>query len=115
MVHNGDAIERFESLGYSIPPKTNPSDFFLDTVTIDRRSPELFISSETRIEKFIAAYNAIPQEDSHIEVKEPKKSWCTKTHWSTSWLSEFYTLTDRNLLNDWKKIKERKINTLKSA
>lgn len=96
-----DAIEHFQHLGYAIPPKTNPSDFFLDTVTIDRRSPELYESSKTRIEKFIEAFDSLPKE--HFEVaKESHQLSFPKRLWSSTWVGEFLTLTDRNLLNDWR-------------
>lgn len=64
LVFNGPisgAIRQFESLGYNCPKNTNPSDFFLDIMTIDFRSEELKAQSIDRVKKLQGSY--VEQED----------------------------------------------------
>lgn len=53
-----DALVHFQSLGYPLPPKMNPSDFFLDLITPDFRSDDVKAESLGRIEKFFVAEKA---------------------------------------------------------
>ncbi|KAI9208487.1 ABC-2 type transporter-domain-containing protein [Polychytrium aggregatum] len=50
------ALMHFDELGYHLPDKTNPSDFFMDIITLDQRTPELSEQSQSRIEKFQQAW-----------------------------------------------------------
>ncbi|EGF83345.1 hypothetical protein BATDEDRAFT_8584 [Batrachochytrium dendrobatidis JAM81] len=99
------ALENFKSLGYPLPEKTNPSDFFLDIMTLDLRSDELRTSSKARIDKFVASYEEIRQikhntnpttfvagNDTRDSVKEP-------TVWPSSWLTEIKVLLHRNMVD----------------
>lgn len=52
-----DALAHFEALGYSLPSKTNPSDFFLDVITLDQRTPEAKAASMHRITTFCDAWS----------------------------------------------------------
>ncbi|KAJ3064487.1 hypothetical protein HDU98_012104 [Podochytrium sp. JEL0797] len=53
------AIEHFESLGFALPALTNPSDYFLDVITLDQRSPALEEESSNRIEILLKAWQSI--------------------------------------------------------
>jgi hypothetical protein len=44
-----DSVAHFNSLGYACPGDFNPSDFFLDVLSPDNRSPEDGLRSATRI------------------------------------------------------------------
>jgi energy-coupling factor transporter ATP-binding protein EcfA2 len=50
------ALEHFAGLGYSIPLRLNPSDFYLDITTLDQRTDELRFSSKARIDTFVSAF-----------------------------------------------------------
>lgn len=97
-----DAIDHFENLGYKLPPKTNPSDFFLDTITIDRRTPELYDSSKARIDIFIAAYKKIEESSLPPVVRIPDNELRKTADWPSTMLGEMAVLIDRNLLDDFR-------------
>jgi ABC-type multidrug transport system ATPase subunit len=54
-----EALSHFAGLGYPIPKNTNPSDFFLDTLTLDRRNAESLAESEGRINQCYEAWKKI--------------------------------------------------------
>jgi hypothetical protein len=92
-----DALDHFESLGFPIPPKTNPSDFFIDIVTIDQRSDDLFQKSKQRINRFIDSWKRI-SEDMFLPitpVENAQKN--TRTVWPSSWFGELGILFSRNI------------------
>jgi energy-coupling factor transporter ATP-binding protein EcfA2 len=107
-------IEHFAKVGYPLPPKTNPSDFFLDTITVDRRSTDLYEKSKLRIEKFVQAYtdlnlelDSTPKNSQEGDVAVSKKerfslSSRSKVEWPSTWIGEFLVLSDRNLTNDFR-------------
>jgi hypothetical protein len=45
-------LSHFSALGYPCPELTNPSDFFLDTITVDFRTPDRAVTSTERITLF---------------------------------------------------------------
>ncbi|KAH9252748.1 hypothetical protein BASA81_009257 [Batrachochytrium salamandrivorans] len=105
-----DALESFENLDYPLPPKTNPSDFFMDIMTLDQRSKELRDASQARIDRFVAAYDIIRQNTfSSTNMLAPTpistpglKSGNslvnrTRTEWPSSWLGEVMVLLHRNM------------------
>jgi ABC-type multidrug transport system permease subunit len=94
------AIEHFDRLGYPLPPKTNPSDFFLDTITVDARTPEYFTESSARIETFVKAYETVMNSFPVVEKQQNCSSQCNRIQWPSSWLGEFSTLLGRNLVNN---------------
>lgn len=49
---NYKAIAHFEKLGYQLPKGFNSSDFFMDCLSIDYRSPKLLKESTERVSKF---------------------------------------------------------------
>ncbi|KAJ3215521.1 ATP-binding cassette sub- G member 2 [Dinochytrium kinnereticum] len=63
-----EALLFFSKMDYPLPPKTNPSDHFIDVATQDQRSPELQAASMERIEKFAAAWE---NEKSSLLKKKP--------------------------------------------
>lgn len=58
----GSALDHFKGLGFIIPTSTNPSDFFLDVISLDQRSAESLESSKKRIEKFGQSWAVITKE-----------------------------------------------------
>ena len=52
-----DCLQHFTSLGYPCPEMENPADFFLDLISVDARSEEARVESQTRVDKFIAAWD----------------------------------------------------------
>ncbi|RKO89550.1 P-loop containing nucleoside triphosphate hydrolase protein [Blyttiomyces helicus] len=96
-----DALDHFGSLGYPLPPKTNPSDYFLDIITLDQRSEELRTSSLKRITWFAAAWNERAAKFGHgskraLElVSEPEVA----DKFPRSIVAEFLILLHRNMKN----------------
>ncbi|KAJ3318238.1 hypothetical protein HDV06_000741 [Boothiomyces sp. JEL0866] len=95
-----DAITHFDGLGYKLPPKTNPSDYFIDIITIDQRDDKLREDSLKRIalfqeafEKFVAA---TPVQPSPTEETGDSSS---KVSWPSLWISEFGIILHRYLIN----------------
>jgi ABC-type multidrug transport system ATPase subunit len=50
------AVTHFASLGFQCPPNTNPADFFLDIISVDKRTPELELQSTSRFETLSAGW-----------------------------------------------------------
>ena len=101
-----DALLHFEQLGFPLPPKTNPSDYFLDIITLDQRSDELKAETTARIEKFAAAYEAVRKNhlseappDAGIRSKTTNGGLFNKVEWASTWSIEFVTLIKRNLID----------------
>jgi ABC-type multidrug transport system ATPase subunit/ABC-type multidrug transport system permease subunit len=67
------ALNHFYDLGFKIPPSTNPSDFFLDIVSLDQRTPELLEASKTRIDLFYKAWVSNNPETKFGFIKVPLK------------------------------------------
>lgn len=51
------AIEYFESKGFSCPMRQNPADFFIDLMSLNNRSPEELAESKRRIEYLSQSFN----------------------------------------------------------
>ena len=94
-----DALAHFEKLGYALPPNTNPSDFFIDIVTIDQRTEELEKKSLARISVFISSWE---YEFSKLDY-EPKiipaidETDNSSSVWPTSRINEIKVLLQRNM------------------
>jgi ABC-type multidrug transport system ATPase subunit/ABC-type multidrug transport system permease subunit len=94
------AIAHFGNMGYPLPPKTNPSDFFLDTITPDGRTPELFEKSMERIKKFYAGYKEI---EKPLDIKKDDTPViASKVEWPSTWIYEFIVLLGRNLIDNFR-------------
>ena len=55
VVYNGPVLESvayFSRLGKQVPPNTNPSDYFIDLITIDTRTPDQLSESQNRVFEF---------------------------------------------------------------
>ena len=112
-----DAIQHFSSLGYKLPPKTNPSDFFLDITTMDRRSAELSQKSAERVEIFVKAFkdrikslqieegalNPAPNHEGGV-IRESFVKHCDneKVEWPSSPFSEYTILFGRFIANNFR-------------
>ncbi|KAJ3103626.1 hypothetical protein HDU97_009965 [Phlyctochytrium planicorne] len=92
------ALEFFSKMGYPLPPKVNPSDHFLDIVTVDQRSKELMEESSQRIEKFARAWDK--EKLLHASEVSSKFEEIDPTHvkgkYNSSWFTQFTTLLGRN-------------------
>ena len=76
-----DALAHFEKCGYECPRHDNPADFFLDTISIDNRSPEAREESQARVDGLIAAWESHhPTRGTNFEegkrrVKQSQRRW----------------------------------------
>ena len=98
------AISHFEKLGWPLPDKTNPSDFFLDIITLDARNKTLREESAARIEKFDAAWRLHERENplpAPAAVLGGEGDDFARGK-SLSWLPEFGILLERNLKDLWR-------------
>ena len=106
-----DALDYFTKRGFPLPPKTNPSDFFMDVVTLDQRTEELKTSSLARIKIFHDAWAAkekaledkcnagdkkVVPTDSH---NQSTSSSHVVVEWPSTWMGEFSVLLTRNMLD----------------
>jgi ABC-type multidrug transport system ATPase subunit len=97
-----DCIDHFAKEGFPLPAKTNPSDFFLDTITADRRSDALFEASKARIQKLSDAFKPLVDNNFHKKAITELVGCDKKINWPSTWFGELFTLIDRNLVNDWR-------------
>jgi ABC-type multidrug transport system ATPase subunit len=91
---NDEALQHFASLGFELPLETNPSDFYLDTITLDQRTSELFEKSKARVDKLHQEWEkSKPNVKTMIvDAKDLQKKVIEK---NSVWI-EFYTLLNRN-------------------
>jgi hypothetical protein len=94
----------FATLGFPLPAKTNPSDFFMDVVTLDQRSESLRETSMKRIKLFHDAWETKQkgEVDSKVErtVNVPSATDVRESsQWPSTWSGEFRTLLHRNMLD----------------
>ena len=112
-------LDFFESCGLTLPPKVNPSDFFIDNISRDQRSAELLAASEARIDHIYKSWNkkigidhdhdSIGTEKETIALKRPSTS-SVGVHVSSQKngiIAEFATLLQRNWM-----IVSRDVNAL---
>ena len=71
-----DAINYFTFIGYSCPDLYNPSDYFLDILSVDNRTIQLYINTTNRVKKMIEKWNnnsinyqLIEQNQQNIHIK----------------------------------------------
>eukprot|EP00158_Paraphelidium_tribonemae_P009241 Partr_v1_DN28810_c2_g1_i2_m34268 putative ATP-binding cassette, subfamily G (WHITE), member 2 len=88
-------LDHFKSCGFTCPGNTNPSDFFLDTMTIDFRSESLRLKSVDRVQKLQTAWSQLSGVTSAPEMGDllPKHS---APIWNNGWLCELGILLNRN-------------------
>lgn len=105
-----DAIQHFASLGHPCPSMVNPSDFFLDNLTIDFRSDEAKAISVERIQKFQNTWAQVEPNLPHfmdiqqigrkfndnMSTNSTLKSGNSRL-WPNTWIVEFATLLERNM------------------
>ncbi|KAJ3066294.1 ATP-binding cassette sub- G member 2 [Podochytrium sp. JEL0797] len=90
------ALEHFAELGHPLPAKTNPSDFFLDIITMDLRTSEKKEKSLAIIEKFHAAYQK--KYATHVSpFPSQLLAVNSKYVWPLSWPEELFVLLGRNM------------------
>ncbi|KAJ3312522.1 hypothetical protein HDU76_002861 [Blyttiomyces sp. JEL0837] len=116
-----DALKFFDECGYPLPPKTNPSDHFLDVATLDLRSPERQSESTKRIDKFVEAWELVKNKTHNGQVDKKNgdgggdgflvssstaaaavggdglKEWEKGSRYASSWGTQFVTLLERNM------------------
>jgi ABC-type multidrug transport system ATPase subunit len=91
---NDEALKHFASLGFVLPLETNPSDFYLDTITLDQRTPELFEKSKSNVDMLYQKWQQVKPNVKHmiVDAKDLQK----KTIEKNSIFVEFFTLLSRN-------------------
>ncbi|KAJ3119298.1 ATP-binding cassette sub- G member 2 [Physocladia obscura] len=90
------ALAHFKDLGHPLPEKTNPSDFFLDVITMDLRTEEAKAASLAVIEKF---HNAYQVKFGNYSSPFPSQMLpADKTYvWPLPWYMELFVLYKRNM------------------
>jgi ABC-type multidrug transport system ATPase subunit len=91
-----NALKHFSDLGYPIPPNTNPSDFFLDIVTLDQRNEELKSKSTERIEFFARKWSE-RNEAKSVRVLDGGGPPLEVLSRESLWFRDFVTLFGRDL------------------
>ncbi|KAJ3248294.1 ATP-binding cassette sub- G member 2 [Chytriomyces hyalinus] len=91
-----DALVHFAEMGYPLPPKTNPSDFFLDVITLDGRTDEARKISLERINKLHESYNTKYGSHTSPFLSQLLKMDTSQT-WPLSWTQELAVLLNRNM------------------
>lgn len=97
-----NALTHFEKLGYKIPANTNPSDFFSDISTLDRRTPELKEKSTERINLFQKAWQDKVMRSplsSRNNLNEANYKQTEKVAWPSPMYYEIFTLLRRAMLD----------------
>ncbi|KAI8901915.1 P-loop containing nucleoside triphosphate hydrolase protein [Globomyces pollinis-pini] len=94
-----DAIDHFTKLEYPLPPKTNPSDFFLDTITIDQRTETSRAESKNRVKLFTRAYKDVEVSPNITKIEDKRK---IKVEWPSMWITELLVLFFRDLKDEWR-------------
>ncbi|KAJ3371066.1 hypothetical protein HDU91_005589 [Kappamyces sp. JEL0680] len=91
------ALDHFASLGHVLPPKVNPSDFFLDLISLDQRSSDLFEKSKSRIDEFHNAWQVRRKSLELHTTEHIQTDQLTKTTNGGFW-TDFSVLLKRNWL-----------------
>ncbi|KAJ3103624.1 ATP-binding cassette sub- G member 2 [Phlyctochytrium planicorne] len=94
-----DALTFFSKMDYPLPPKTNPSDHFIDVATLDQRSPALLEASMSRIQTFADAWERErPNLPNKLVIESSThRQGSRKERYHSSWMSQFAVLLDRNM------------------
>ena len=98
LVYFGDvqgASDQFAKCGFPCPNNTNPSDHWLDTMTIDFRSPELKEASLARVQVLQDSWNTAEMVMPEIVAKEDVQKRTSK-YWPNSAWYELMVLLRRN-------------------
>lgn len=89
-----EAMEYFRSQGFESPPMENPADFFLDTITIDRRSEDALKETDERVDRLVENWKSTHYTDQAeagqavADQNVPKKpSACSVTERQIQWHS----------------------------
>lgn len=82
------------SIHFRVPLNTNPADFFMDTMSVDYRSPELKEKSLARVKVIQDNWKSLPEK---VERKEDSSRNHCMTEWNNSFFYEFALLLKRNL------------------
>jgi hypothetical protein len=90
------SLAYFEKHGFPLPSETNPSDFFLDIITPDQRSPSLREKANKRIVLFQEAW-ATESQNFCGSVSDHHADDLVSRGWPNFWLTEFFVLLQRNL------------------
>lgn len=93
------ALSHFANLGFSIPPNTNPSDFFSDISTLDRRTPELQEESSKRISLFQKAWEEKIIHGSKMNLTTSDSNRSKKISWPSPMHYEILVLLRRAMLD----------------
>ena len=88
----------FEAEGYKLPPQTNPSDFFLDTVTLDQRT----LASKLKSNEALQTLNSSWKSKEFTQIS-PTKPHAPKLEIDSidaiTWLTSFCILFKRQIID----------------
>jgi ABC-type multidrug transport system ATPase subunit len=89
------ALERFEKFGHVLPPNTNPSDFFMDLVTVDQRNANSLETSLTLIKSLTDAWDK-SNNDGYVQPLSAEKFKAdNRPQFSRSMFSQIFILLHR--------------------
>lgn len=92
-----NAVKHFERCGYPCPVHTNPSDHFLDVITVDISSNEMQMKSLERVKAMEEQWSneTLPPVQYTSPAANPKQD-CDK-RWTNSFLYELRVLCERGI------------------
>ncbi|KAJ3269080.1 hypothetical protein HDV01_001888 [Terramyces sp. JEL0728] len=95
-----DAIVHFDKLGFKLPKNTNPSDYFIDIITIDQRDDARREESLKRIALFQEAFAKVTSAETKDKAApDTTGDVSTKVAWPSLWINEFFIILHRYIIN----------------
>jgi ABC-type multidrug transport system ATPase subunit len=98
----GDAkecVNYFAKLGYPVPNQMNPTDHFLDTISLDSRTEEALKESQKRIEYFSQEFQKELNQalyQNRLTINNIQSSFEISTEYPSSFFKQLAVLTHRN-------------------
>ncbi|KAI9003965.1 P-loop containing nucleoside triphosphate hydrolase protein [Hyaloraphidium curvatum] len=96
-----DALDHFSKLGFSCPKNTNPADYFLDLISVDKRTPEALAESTARYEVLSKAWNDVSAGISYEPSDEVPCEEVSEGR-NNNYFTEVAVLTDRAFKNTYR-------------
>lgn len=95
------AVDHFAKLGFQCPQNTNPADFFLDLISVDKRTPEALAESQARFEVLSSAWSKIAANTSYAPSDEVPCDEVMPSR-NLNYFQEVAVLTDRAFKNTYR-------------